>query len=160
LLLYGVLAAVAIVMIIVGYALLLAKLKPTRESRSEPTVSGSVVKEKVVKKPETPEPPTTFVETNAIAKQQLAPSVQSQPVQDQPVKASQVEVQDEEEKAPRVIDKDKESKKSFLLFGKNDFEGCKHKFGHLGKLPKSTPIPEECFGCSQILECLVAKKGK
>jgi len=31
---------------------------------------------------------------------------------------------------------------------------CPHKFGYLHKLPKNTPIPDECFGCSKIVECL------
>ena len=53
---------------------------------------------------------------------------------------------------------EKESKKSFLLFGEKTFEGCPHNFGHLKKLPKNTPIPDECFGCGQILECVASKK--
>lgn len=50
----------------------------------------------------------------------------------------------------------KEKKKSFFIFGKTRFEGCPHEFGHLRKLPRNSPIPDECFGCSQILECLKA----
>jgi hypothetical protein len=45
-------------------------------------------------------------------------------------------------------------KKSFYLFGENDFRGCTNKLGHLNNLPKNTPIPGECFGCPKILECL------
>lgn len=35
---------------------------------------------------------------------------------------------------------------------------CPHHFGFLGGLPKNTPIPEECFGCQKIVDCLVTKR--
>lgn len=35
---------------------------------------------------------------------------------------------------------------------------CPHKFGYLRGLPKNRPIPDECFGCPKIMECLVNKK--
>lgn len=50
--------------------------------------------------------------------------------------------------------KEGESKKSFYLFGEKNFEGCPHKFGYLKSLPKNMPIPDECFGCGEILECV------
>ncbi|UCE16037.1 MAG: hypothetical protein JSV12_09360, partial [Candidatus Bathyarchaeota archaeon] len=31
---------------------------------------------------------------------------------------------------------------------------CPHYFGHLKKLPKNLPIPDECLGCLRIIECL------
>ncbi len=31
---------------------------------------------------------------------------------------------------------------------------CLHHFGYLSKLPKNTPIPEECFFCSRVVECI------
>jgi len=37
-------------------------------------------------------------------------------------------------------------------------KGCYHHFGYLGGLPKNTPIPNECFGCSKIVDCLITKK--
>lgn len=53
--------------------------------------------------------------------------------------------------------RDKKKKKSFFLFGEQDFGGCRHKPGHLSTVPKNTPIPEECFGCPEILECMKYK---
>jgi len=35
-----------------------------------------------------------------------------------------------------------------------DFQECIHHFGYLRKLPKGTPVPDECFGCKKILQCL------
>ena len=34
---------------------------------------------------------------------------------------------------------------------------CPHYFGYLSKLPKNTPIPEECFFCSRVIECMAPK---
>jgi hypothetical protein len=31
---------------------------------------------------------------------------------------------------------------------------CLHHFAYLSKLPKNTSIPEECFFCSRIIECI------
>jgi len=31
---------------------------------------------------------------------------------------------------------------------------CHHFFGYLKKIPKNTSIPDECFGCSKMVECL------
>jgi len=35
---------------------------------------------------------------------------------------------------------------------------CLHQFGYLRTLPKNAPIPDECFGCQKIVECLVSAK--
>lgn len=48
----------------------------------------------------------------------------------------------------------KEEMKTFFLFGETEFNGCPFKFGYLKSLPKNKPIPDECFGCPQILECV------
>jgi len=34
---------------------------------------------------------------------------------------------------------------------------CPHHFGYLSNLPKNTPILEECFFCSRIIECIAPK---
>jgi hypothetical protein len=31
---------------------------------------------------------------------------------------------------------------------------CLHNFGYLSELPKSSQIPEECFFCPKIVECI------
>jgi hypothetical protein len=30
---------------------------------------------------------------------------------------------------------------------------CIHHFGYLGGLPRDAPVPDECLGCSKILNC-------
>jgi hypothetical protein len=32
---------------------------------------------------------------------------------------------------------------------------CAHYFGYLKTLPRNTPIPDECFGCTRIMECFM-----
>jgi hypothetical protein len=32
---------------------------------------------------------------------------------------------------------------------------CLHQFGYLRTFPKNSPIPDECFGCPKIVECLI-----
>lgn len=53
----------------------------------------------------------------------------------------------------------KDERKAFFLYGKANFEGCKFKYGYLKTMPKYKPIPDECFGCPHILEC-VGTNGK
>lgn len=31
---------------------------------------------------------------------------------------------------------------------------CLHHFGYLAELPKSSSIPEECFFCSKVVDCI------
>ena len=31
---------------------------------------------------------------------------------------------------------------------------CRHFFGYLKKIPKNTSIPDECFGCHRMVDCL------
>ena len=31
---------------------------------------------------------------------------------------------------------------------------CLHKFGYLSELPKSASIPEECFFCPKVVDCI------
>jgi len=38
-------------------------------------------------------------------------------------------------------------------------KGCLHGLGYLRKLPKSTQVPDECFGCEKMADCLLYKKS-
>lgn len=37
---------------------------------------------------------------------------------------------------------------------------CMHHFGFLHTFPKNSPIPDECFGCEKIVDCLVSNNIK
>lgn len=55
---------------------------------------------------------------------------------------------------PNLETKDnKEKKQSSRLLPKS-FLKCVHHFGYLKNLPQNTPIPDECFGCPEVMRCL------
>jgi DNA-directed RNA polymerase subunit RPC12/RpoP len=35
----------------------------------------------------------------------------------------------------------------------DDAVACAHQFGYLKRRPKNTPIPEECFTCTKMIDC-------
>ena len=141
---------VIIAAILVFYTLLLIKLKPSKED-IETTENDSIAPKKLEK-------PTTPTEIIVNASEEVTSAVQEEPTE-----ASQPEVNalnGDVEVNEKKNNKDEELKKSFFLFGERDFEGCPHKFGYLKSLRKNAPIPDECFGCPQILECLMTRKSK
>jgi cytoskeletal protein RodZ len=34
------------------------------------------------------------------------------------------------------------------------FQNCVHHFGYLKSRPRKKPVPDECFGCPKVLQCL------
>ncbi len=34
---------------------------------------------------------------------------------------------------------------------------CKHEFGFLGRQPRGTPFPDECFTCTKMIDCMAVK---
>lgn len=48
----------------------------------------------------------------------------------------------------------KDRLKAFYLFGETDFDRCSREFGYLGEMGKNKPIPDDCFGCPKIIECM------
>jgi hypothetical protein len=57
-----------------------------------------------------------------------------------------VELEREEEDSTSVIEKVDEAN------SKKEVD-CKYEFGYLRTMPVDAPIPEECLGCQQIIEC-------
>jgi hypothetical protein len=37
-------------------------------------------------------------------------------------------------------------------------QNCAHEFGYLKDLPRNTPVPDECFGCPKVMQCLSPKE--
>jgi hypothetical protein len=146
---------VVVAAILVFYALILIKLKPSKEY-VETTENDSIELKK-------PENPTTPAEVSANEVGRNASEEVVAVVQEETAEASQPETNmpnGDVEETEKKNDKNKELKKSFFLFGEREFEGCPHKFGYLKSLRKNAPIPDECFGCPQILECLMTRKSK
>ena len=155
-------AVIAIILAV--YAIFLVKLKPTKEYKS--TSSRDLEKEEItVTKPKRPKKQTMTATTKKTTNEEPTSAVENQEIPEEPDESIQTRTHVEERARALTQEiqkrkKNKETKKSFFLFGKKDFEGCTHKFGHLKSLPKNTPIPDECFGCPKILECLVRSKNK
>jgi hypothetical protein len=145
-----ILPLVIIAAILVFYTLLLIKLKPSRED-IETTENDSIELKKLEK-------PTTPTETSESASEAVTPTVKEEPTEAVETEANALNVEVDE--TIKKNNKDKELKKTFFLFGEREFEGCPHKFGYLKSLRKNAPIPDECFGCPQILECLMTRKSK
>lgn len=131
------LAATAI--IVISYAILLVKVKPSITKKEEPDIRSETKKSSEPQK--SSKEPGTKVESKKVVHTK-----------------THAETSRKEEKQKEG--EDEKTKKSFFLFGETSFESCKHKFGYLNSLPKNTPIPDECFGCPQIVECLKISKTK
>lgn len=155
-----ILPLVVIAAILAVYTLLLIKLKPSKED-IETTENDSIELKKLEK-------PTTPTEISGNTSEEVTLAVQEEPTEANQTEVGHTEVNQtgvnalngDVEETKKKNNKDKELKKSFFLFGEKDFEGCPHKFGYLKSLRKNAPIPDECFGCPQILECLMTRKSK
>jgi len=73
---------------------------------------------------------------------------------------SEVEEESETASANKPLEKPEASEPPSVPFiaAQKSGDKCPHKFGYLGGLPKNRAIPDECFGCPKIVECLVSKK--
>jgi cytoskeletal protein RodZ len=149
---------VVIAIIMVFYVTLLVKLKPSEDVKPPSSSHPERVK-KVPAKRKTPEKPTISVKTKKIASEEPALTAKTKKVPEELSESVGAKAHVETEKNQKKK-KGKQAKRSFFLFGETDFKGCPHKFGYLRTLPKSTPIPDGCFGCPRILECLGSSKKK
>lgn len=139
------------------YAIFIVKLKPQKETEITSNVNFEK-KRKNKRRSKEIERPIKVIKTKRIAMEASTPPAKIESVPEQSVESVQRELSLESELTQKK--KEIDEKRAFLLFGKRDFEGCSHKFGYLKNLPKNTPIPNECFGCPQILECLMPPKKK
>ena len=161
---FNIVLIVATAIIIISYAILIIKLKPSIET--EPSTNRYLERRKSTPiEPKRLGKSTSPAETEKITSEESASAVETlkKPTESIQTKAhaetaETAEIAEtEEEQKPK---QDEEAKKSFFLFGEKNFEGCPHKYGYLNSLPKNTPIPDECFGCPQIVECLRNLKPK
>ena len=148
--------ALLIPIILLLYGIILLKLKPAEEDKSQP---NTMPIEAQRFPPESEGPKDLSMVTNVI---RTSKQPASNPQTHRALKSARANSQNQQVEVEQgiMLDehvRDKKKKKSFFLFGQQDFEGCRHKPGHLGTVPKNTPIPEECFGCPEILECMKCK---
>jgi hypothetical protein len=55
-------------------------------------------------------------------------------------------------------DKPPEKKPPTTVKPKESGSECSHYFGYLRTLPKNASLPDECLGCSKIIECLTYRE--
>ena len=55
-----------------------------------------------------------------------------------------------EEIKPEVITKEDQK----IEQNKTSIPGCKNTLGYLKRRPKTAPIPEECFTCNKMIDCM------
>jgi hypothetical protein len=148
--------ALLVPIILILYAAFLLKLKPSKENEIHPDKIPTRTA-KVMVEAQSVKSPTASVEVRKVpggesaqaSQIQVTSSVRARPTstrKGQPMTSIGVganttsDVQDAKKKPPSLLDR--------------DFEGCHHYLGHLNKLPKSMPIPNECFGCPETLQCI------
>lgn len=56
-------------------------------------------------------------------------------------------------KQPEIF-KEEEPKIEKVKAEKETIPGCKNTIGFLKRRPKNTPIPEECFTCNKMIDCM------
>lgn len=69
---------------------------------------------------------------------------------------NQLESKTEQQQFPTKPQKTKKEKKKTEFpeeQTKTSFE-CAHHFGYLRNLARNTPVPDECFGCLKVMQCL------
>ena len=146
-----------IISVIASYATFIVKFKPKIETESEkskivkkvqplPTESKNTTKQKETRKSANVEPKLLMEEEilNTKKKKKKLTKVFKKLMRDSKIRKTQ----------KRKAKKEELEKKSFLLFGTTEFEGCPHFFGHLHNLvEENKPIPDECYGCPKMMEC-------
>ena len=71
-------------------------------------------------------------------------------------RSQEAETHETREKSKKTFEKQKS--KTYTPQPQVGFQNCLHHFGYLKSLPKNTPVPDECFGCPQVMECLFPNK--
>jgi len=149
----NILLAGAVAALFIAFVFVLMKLKPTPENKPSQEPRTNVDKEKP-QLPMSPPLPRTLppspkpVETSIISSKPPAQMTQAKPSIPTPAPA-RIE--------PREIPKQNKTApppaKAELAPTRKD---CIHFYGYLHSLPKNTPIPDECFGCVKIVDCLIS----
>lgn len=161
----NILLAGAVAALFIAFVFVLMKLKPTTEEKQNLEPRTNVDKEK----PQTiqsPQPARTLPllspkpqESSVISGKPSAPLTQtSKPASPE----SQARPAITNPPSPRIENREipRQNKsvppppsKAELTPTRKD---CIHFYGYLHSLPKNTPIPDECFGCVKIVDCLIS----
>jgi len=140
---------------------LLMKLKPSAEEKEDFKTEVETREPRqpipIVTQAQNP-PPAKIEVPRPVEKPLLAvgPSMRGPPIQTKQEPQMPPPTTIESKEALRPPDKTIVQTKTGFVPAKGD---CLHHFGYLRTFPKNSPIPDECFGCEKIVDCLVSKKS-
>jgi len=148
----------AVIALFILFIALLVKLHPSKETKKNPEVEIEVEKQRTLQTPIIPDnPPPMRVEPPRVSEKPLiavSPSIGGPSVQvKQEIAASTCNGGREIPKQERIHI---QAKNNSVPLKKD----CPHHFGYLRTFPKNSPIPDECFDCEKIVDCLVYKKSR
>jgi len=152
---------VAVVALFIFFITLLMKLNPSTETKEKPETEIEFERKKPLPTlPIVPHKTQTHqnlqparIEVPRVAEKPLvtvSPTIEGPDIQ---TKKSLAQTLYESKENPRP-DTTVAQAKTGLVNSKRD---CLHHFGYLRTFPKNSPIPDECFGCERIVDCLVNK---
>jgi hypothetical protein len=171
--------SIAVIVLIILYITTLRRLNPSNEN--EPSHEEEMFEE-------TPEPAVPYPTQPIPQDQQQQPLQQTPPISTWQSQQVATRIQKPQQRSRLIVNAtiDNGSEQSFeqvplpprlskqisrrsvpepeaispLSHKSSEEKECPHQFGYLKSLPKNTQVPEECFGCQRIVECILNKKGK
>lgn len=162
----NIILTVAVVGLLALFILLLVKLNPTKEDRESFETAAEVEKPVSretlpVIRQRAPDVPPPRIEVQRPAEKQ---TVMERPmIAVSPTPSGSSMQTSQETKTPttsyaKELARQAEQSARPNRFGNaSNRKDCIHHFGYLRTFPKNSPIPDECFGCEKIVDCLVAK---
>jgi len=164
----NILLTVVVVGLLAFFILLLVKLKPTKEdeesfetaAEAEEPLSREALPVVTQRPPDIP-PPRVEVPVQRPAEKQPVlerPLIAVSPTPSGPsVQTSQETKTPPTSYARELARQAERSAQQNKLGPTPNRRDCIHHFGYLRTFPKNSPIPDECFGCEKIVDCLVSK---
>lgn len=161
----NIILTVAVVGLFALFITLLVKLNPSTEKEEDFRAETQVEEQ-----PPRETPPVMTQSPQLSASRTDAPRAVEKPLVavGSTTGGSSVQMHTRQETKSHIINHNRETSKPQhktaplrkLGFGSNNRRDCLHHFGYLRTFPKNSPIPDECFGCERIVDCLVDKKSK
>ena len=158
----NILLAGAVVALFAAFVFVLMKLNPTTETKQSQESRTNVDKEKPqllqLSQPPRPLHPSPRQVESSISSKPTVPITQAlkAPLIDNQAKQSfppPTPARIETREIPKQNKAMPSPPKTELAPTRKD---CIHFYGYLHSLPKNTPIPDECFGCVKIVDCLIS----
>src|SRR3990170_5931600 len=162
----NIILTVAVVGLFIFFITLLMKLNPSTEKKENFENKIGVERQKPLQTshfmPQNPQPTridAPRIEVPRAVEKPLVtvgPTVGGGSVQTKQVAPAPAPTFRESREIPRLPEKNGGAQAKTEAFPTR--KDCLHHFGYLRTFPKNSPIPDECFGCEKIVDCLVSNK--